>query len=150
MIKRLSCVVLSFVGLAWFAPGCEWPPGEEEPVACGGWNPEPCPDGQFCNFPIESYCGFADGSGVCEAIPDACIAQSEPVCGCDGNTYDNACLANAAGVSVKEEHACERERVSCDTSELACLLPEPECPEGQVPQIIDHCFGPCVPVEDCL
>ena len=42
-------------------------------------------------------------SGVCidsTQINDsiACIEIAEPVCGCDGNTYDNSCYADKAGV----------------------------------------------------
>ena len=42
-------------------------------------------------------------SGVCidsTQINDsiACIEIYEPVCGCDGNTYDNSCYADKSGV----------------------------------------------------
>ena len=38
----------------------------------------------------------------------ACIAVVEPVCGCDGNTYNNSCEAfNWYGVLAYEDGSCE-------------------------------------------
>jgi hypothetical protein len=75
---------------------------------CGGFIGLPCEEpGFFCNYPPEMACGFSDGSGTCEPIPDACTDDVDPVCGCDGNTYFNACEANAKGVSVQSKGACQ-------------------------------------------
>lgn len=74
---------------------------------CGGFIGTLCEEpGFFCDFPQEMACGFADGTGVCRALPDVCTEQADPVCGCDGMTYSNACKANAAGVSVASDGAC--------------------------------------------
>jgi hypothetical protein len=33
---------------------------------------------------------------------------------------------------------------------LRCRRAEPVCPEGQVPQIIDGCYGDCVRIDQCV
>lgn len=76
-------------------------------ATCGGFIGTQCEGEQFCDYPPEMQCGFADGSGVCRDIPEVCTDDVNPVCGCDGNTYSNACQANANGVSVASEGACE-------------------------------------------
>lgn len=56
----------------------------------------------------EDYCAGEGcrGAGRCERRPGACPAVYDPVCGCDGLTYGNACNAASAGMRVQHEGAC--------------------------------------------
>ena len=73
---------------------------------CGGLTGYRCEPGEFCKFP-EGICSDAtDRAGVCTPIPNACPEVYDPVCGCDGVTYGNACEAERAAVSVKHPGVC--------------------------------------------
>jgi hypothetical protein len=67
---------------------------------------EQCGQGEFCSKLFNS-CGE---SGKCEPRPADCIEHGhvidKPVCGCDGKTYGNFCLAAVAGTNVKSEGKC--------------------------------------------
>jgi len=71
--------------------------------ACSAVGPS-CGVGQFCSFSIADGCG--NSPGVCEAIPEMCNQEFLPVCACNRTTYNNECLAHAAGVSVAGPGAC--------------------------------------------
>lgn len=71
-----------------------------------------CAGGSFCNFALIDACGERD-QGTCEPIPGACTQDFTPVCGCDGMTYANACMANAASVSVESVGECSGAGDTC-------------------------------------
>src|SRR5690606_29790979 len=96
------------------------------PPVCGTRGAPACADGSFCDFPADANCGRADAPGTCQPVPEVCAEIFAPVCGCDGQTYDNACSANAAGVSVEFDGPCapsEPDAPLCGSRGL------PECAE---------------------
>src|SRR5690606_19008803 len=96
-------------------------PGAPDPVpepdhaeTCGGIVGAACDEGEFCNYAPDARCGEADTTGTCETMPEVCTRQYDPVCGCDDQTYGNACEAHAAGVSVASLGECESEQPPSD------------------------------------
>ena len=81
-------------------------PGETGGL-CGGIAGFSCKaEGDYCRlFPGD--CGqLSDAAGECTPKPQMCTMQYEPICGCDGNTYANACAASTQGVSISSEGQC--------------------------------------------
>ncbi|HET9621137.1 MAG TPA: Kazal-type serine protease inhibitor [Kofleriaceae bacterium] len=61
----------------------------------------------YCEWPDGHAC--TDGTaGVCTAVlaGQNCPDIVDPVCGCNGKTYPNACIAHTAGESVAYRGSC--------------------------------------------
>ena len=72
--------------------------------SCGGKAGIACAADEWCDLP--NGCGNPDDLGVCKPKPQGCYADCPGVCGCDGKTYCNACVANAQGVDTSNNNSC--------------------------------------------
>jgi hypothetical protein len=73
--------------------------------------PHTCTSNDQCGE--QMYCarrGGCRGPGTCQPRPDICTEEFAPVCGCDGQSYPNACYAARAGVNVQHRGPCRIRR----------------------------------------
>lgn len=116
---------------------CGIEPLPVEGQSCGGKASPKCDAGEFCMWQPEDICGASDHLGECVAQPQICNKHFDPVCGCDGQTYSNACHAAAAGTSIASEAACDVPKFCGGFGNLAC---------GEGEQCVDDPNDGCDPM----
>jgi hypothetical protein len=75
-----------------------------------------------------------------------CPMDFAPYCGCDGVTF--MAIRSCPDRPYDRVGRCE-DGVNCDPTLLRCSGPEPICPEGEVPSIVDGQYDRCVPFGLC-
>lgn len=90
------------------------------PVAgvCGP-NSAACLGSEYCEYPLGGCRNTAD-SGWCVGRPSACSHRYMPVCACDGQLYDNSCLAQASGADIPTNGACVPDPVKAGDLWVRC------------------------------
>lgn len=75
-------------------------------AACLGSADPACSDTEYCQI-SSAGCGLDGTTGSCRSVPTDCTGQAlNPICTCDGLTFDNECWAAQAGQSVTTTGEC--------------------------------------------
>ncbi|MBW2703664.1 MAG: hypothetical protein JRF33_22840 [Deltaproteobacteria bacterium] len=105
-LPEYECLQLSICGALTTSTGqttCGWTQTPEYLECLSNvMNPD------ACNADMDCAPGELCTQGVCHPSDCICPEVYDPVCGADGQTYDNFCFLNCAGVPFQHEGSCER------------------------------------------
>lgn len=100
--------VLALALLALVAGGCQWEQDAEWAgvgEVCGTTASIACEQNLWCD-PQPGACDAEDAGGVCVDVPEVCTQEVDPVCGCDGETYESDCERRRVGVALDHKGEC--------------------------------------------
>lgn len=80
---------------------------------CGGPFGLRCGSAEVCALESDGGCPGPKAYGTCELRDRVCPQIFDPVCGCNGKTFSNACSAGAAGITVQYAGECVPNGPSC-------------------------------------
>jgi hypothetical protein len=94
---------------------------------------------------VAEDCMLIDDCCSCSAAP-----KSDEITACGAVCIQSACSARGVpGVTAK----CVAKRcvldLSCNALEVTCKAAQPSCGSGQVPSVVEGCWGPCIHATEC-
>jgi hypothetical protein len=125
---------------------------EESDGKCTRADDDPC-RGQDPDCDVACVTMDEPSDGVCHERPPSRCGGYDPDCGvvCPAiyEMPDGVCQ-DRGNDPCGQDPDCTMPRYECDTSFAFCDMVPPTCPPGQTISVAGGCYGPCVPVEQCM